>query len=189
MATPTLTALSGSDIAAAIKSLLVVALSSSKTLLFARRLQAIEDGETVNSFVDANSKVNALMFWRESILPPPAAFSPLSGRNPVPFDPRDINSVKGLRREVWTYRFKFYYEFHDGTESANSTKEFDAIVDAINACFWAAPKLGLNSYRIDRHSNMLWPEMLELAAGDKFIHVGNGLLSVLVTAGAVSQAD
>ena len=187
MAAPSTDTLTNDDIAAAIKSLLVAATASASSNVWARRVQLLEDGADASHFVELappntrSARVNTLFFWRSGIQPPPAAFSPLTGRNPVPFDPRRVETVKGLRRETWTYTLKLYFGFHDGNEAANSTKDFNALLDAINAGFWAAPKLGLNSYRIDRHSGIIW-ELTEIFAGKSGVHIGTGQLSVLTHA-------
>lgn len=186
-------ALTDADITDALEDILEAALAASITKVFNRQVLFIEDGHDVEPFKDdgvgpspgpeRDPMVNAIAFWRETVLPPPAAFSPLTGRNPVPHRVDKIASVGSLRREVWTYRFKFYFQFDNGTSSAdNSTRTFNALLDGVKAALDAKPKLGLNSGRIDRHSGLTWPEIKLQPVPDSAVHVATGLLSVLVHA-------
>lgn len=190
MAAPTLTPLAHINLKAAIKTLAQAGITAAGTgtKLFPRQLEALEDGASPSSFLDGptpgTGKVNALMFWPVSILPPPTAFSPLTGRTNSPFDPRNVAQVGDLKRDAITYAFKLYYAFRDGSDDSNSTDEVMALITAINTAFGKAPKLNLNSYRIDRHSGLAWPELKTLPFGEMTAHICNGLLTVLIHASA-----
>ena len=190
MPAPTLTALTHADLGPAIKAIVETAVTAAGTgtKVFSRQLLALEDGAEPNAFLDGaepgEGKVNAIMFWPASILPPPAAFSPLSGRQPAPFDPRNVAQVGGLNRQVFTYFFKFYYQFDDGTEEENSTNTIMGLIAKLEEEFGKAPKLNLNSYRIDRHGGLAWPELKTQPFGDITAHICNGALSVLIHSAA-----
>lgn len=193
MAAQSYAALTDAEISDALETILNAALASAGTKVLNRQVLLIEDGADVEPFRDdgfpgpdppaRDPLINSLLFWRESVLPPPAAFSPLTARNPVPHLASKIASVGSLRREVWTYRLKFYFQFDNGTSSAdNSTRRFNALLDGIKAALDAKPKLGLASGRLDRHSGLAWPEIKIISVPDSSTHTAVGLLSVLVHA-------
>lgn len=185
MAAPSLETLTNRDIIAALQTQFETGLTGTNTAVIARRVQMLDDVENTDIYKNTDGEVKALLFWRSSILPPPSAFSPVNGQSIVPFDPRTIQTAKGLRTEVWTYSIKLFYQFNDEDESDNSTLRFNDLLDSLNAQLARAKKLGLNSYRIDRHSGAFWSEITERQVNDNAVHIATGTLSILVHAAAI----
>lgn len=186
------TALTDAVVAGALNTILVTTLAAAKTRVFNQQVMALDAGQDVEVFRDAgdlptrDTIINGLAFYRESVLPPPAAFSPLTARNPVPHVASRISAVGSLRREVWTYRLRFVYQFDPGGEIAglvgNSTTRINALLDAVKAAVDAKPKFGLNSGRFDRHSGLAWPEIRTQPVPDRTVHECTGLVTVLIHA-------
>lgn len=176
---PTFTPVTEAEVSAAIEAIATSALT--KTVVIPRHLLGIEDGESPNSFrskADGN-KVNALMFWRSAILPPED--SPLKTGPSPSFDPNRLTRQGKLQVESWVYSFRFYYASDsNGTDAVNTSSEFQSEVDALNSALSVKPKLGLDSYRIDRCSGIFWPLLGITPADDLQIHTGHGQLTVVV---------
>lgn len=176
---PSSTALTEATVSAAIKVIAEAALSGTRVI--PRHLLGIEDGESPNSFRSSadSDKVNALMFWRSAILAPDE--SPLKTGPSPSFDPNRLTRQGKLQVESWVYTFRFYYQsVPTGSDTSNSSATFQSKVDTLNAAFAVKPKLGIDSYRIDRCSGIFWPLLGITSADDLLIETGHGQLTVVV---------
>jgi len=178
---PSIAALTEAEVNAAIKTIATAALSG--TRIIPRHLLALEDSENPAAFRSSadSDRINALMFWRMAILQngQPAG-SPLQTGYAPSFDPGRLTAQGRLNVESWVYAFRFYYGSSVGSDSSNSEATFQSKIDALNAAFAVKPKLGLDSYRIDRHGGLVWPLITSLAANDQLIETGHGQLTVVV---------
>lgn len=178
---PSADPLTEAQINAAIKTIATAALSG--TRIIPRHLLALEDSENPAAFRSSadSDRVNALMFWRAAILQngQPGG-SPLQTGYAPSFDPGRLAAQGRLNVESWVYAFRFYYQATIGSDASNSEATFQSKIDALNAAFAVKPKLGLDSYRIDRHGGLVWPLITSLAANDQLIETGHGQLTVVV---------
>lgn len=179
MSAPAITAPTEAEVSAAIEAIAREALP--KTAIIPRHLLGLEDSESPNSFrseADGN-RVNALMFWRSAKLP--SQDSPLKTGPAPSFDPNRLTRQGKLQVESWVYSFRFYYGSNqNGSDAVNSSATFQEMVDALDAAFAIKPKLGIDSYRIDRCSGPFWPLLGITSADDLQIHTGHGQLTVVV---------
>lgn len=179
---PSAAPLTEAEVNAAIKTIAATALNGTRVI--PRRLLALEDGENPAAFRSSldSDRVNALMFWRSAILKDGQEAGSTLNTGPSPsFSPNRLTSQGRLVVESWIYSFRFYYQDTvTGSDSSNSEATFNAKIDALNAAFGVKPKLGLDSYRIDRHGGLIWPLITALAANDQLIDVGHGQLTVVV---------
>jgi hypothetical protein len=175
---PSTANLVNADIIAALDALCTAALPTTK--IIPRFLLGIEDGSAIDVFrsEEDEKRINALMFWRQAILPSAEPGGLRSGPPPS-FDPSRLTAQKGLIVETWLYGFKLYYQYSTGTDAANSQAAFDALIDALNLAISRSRKLGLDSYRIEGHGNLFWSSLTVLPTGGEIsVHVGTGQLTV-----------
>lgn len=175
-------ALTESQVNAAIKEIAAAALTG--TRIIPRHLLALEDGESPAAFrssADSN-KVNALMFWRSAILQGGQEAGSLLRTGPSPsFDPSRLSAQGRLGVESWLYSFRFYYQdIATGSDASSTESIFQSKIDVLNAAFTVKPKLGLDSFRIERHGGLAWPLITAIPANDQLIDAGHGQLTVVV---------
>jgi hypothetical protein len=179
---PSAAALTESEVNAAIQAIAANALSGTRVI--PRYLLAMEDGENPSIFRSSadSDRVNALMFWRSAILRDGQEAGASLHTGPAPsFSPARLASQGRMNVESWVYTFRFYYQVTaTGSDASNTEAAFQGKVDTLNAAFAVKPKLGLDSYRIDRHGGLIWPLITILSANDQLIDVGHGQLTVVV---------
>ena len=179
---PSATALTEAEVNTAIQAIAAAALLS--TRIIPRRLLALEDGENPAAFRSSadSDRVNSLMFWRSAILKDGQEAGSTLATGPAPsFSPSRLTSQGRLDVESWVYSFRLYSENTvTGSDASNSEASFNAKIDALNAAFGVKPKLGIDSYRIDRHGGLIWPLITALTANDVLIDTAHGQLTVVV---------
>jgi hypothetical protein len=136
-------------------------------------------GETLKSPSDSN-RINALAFWRQSTLPNDGNIAALRTGPAAAFDPARLTTPGKLLVEVWQYEFRLLFAYASGSNAANSTRDFDTLIDTLSAALGAKPKLGIESYRIEGHSGLYWQSLSVQSNNDLKIHDASGILRVMV---------
>lgn len=127
-----------------------------------------------------SSRINALAFWRQSTLASDGNIAALrTGKYPS-FDPGRLSAPGKLLVEVWQYEVRFLFAYASGSNTANSTRDFDALVDTLTAAIANKPKLGIESYHIEGHSGLYWQSLSVQSNNDLKVHDGSGILRVMV---------
>lgn len=174
------TPLTSANLVGAIKGICEAAVSTAVVIPY-QLLGLDEEGGTADYFRNSSGVIKSVMFWREAVAPNgDLAGSPLKTGKAPSFDPARLASAGQLSVETWVYRFKIHLGYDTGANAANSQGDFDLMIDTLTHAFKVKPKLGLQSYQIDRHGGLFFPSLSVVPFNDTLVHVGQGQLAAVL---------